>query len=359
MPSPARPRWLVALSALTIAGLGAAWRLDSRAGLGQVRSEASADRESAPPSSGDHVAAPPLSHRPIAGLDVTFLVTADAHLGWGRVESSTTDADHRPAPIEAVHRRQLDDMRSLAGIPYPPELGGAVAEPRGLLIAGDLTEHGTPEEWHKFLDFYGPGGRENRLGLPVFEGMGNHDQTARSYLARQVALRHGAEFYSWNWQSLHLVCLGIAPDARVLAWLERDLAWTGSEVPIVLYLHYPLAGLYSDTWFSRRGFRDALRDLLVGYNVVAIFHGHFHVSGTYRWQDKDVYLVGSPKDPWRTFAVVHATETEFAVSLWNYDLHAWSWWHKKPMVRPTHFPVYGQAAPPGFEYPPLVQEPKE
>jgi 3',5'-cyclic AMP phosphodiesterase CpdA len=290
---------------------------------------------------------------------VTFLVTADTHLGWGQVEASTADADHRPAPIEVVHRRQMDDMLGLAGIPYPSEIGGAVAEPRGLLIAGDLTEHGTPEDWRRFLDFYGPGGRDNRLGFPVFAGIGNHDQTAQAYVAHQLGLQHGREFYSWNWQTLHLVCLSIAPDKRVLDWLEQDLAWTGFERPIVLYLHYPLAGPYSDTWFSREGFRDRLRNLLAEYNVVAIFHGHFHASGSYRWQNTDVYLVGSPKDPWRTFAVVRATEKEFAVSIWNYDLHAWTWWHRKPMVPALGFPLYGRNVPPGFEYAPLVQEPRD
>jgi 3',5'-cyclic AMP phosphodiesterase CpdA len=289
------------------------------------------------------------------GLDVTFLVAADMHVGWGAVEASTADSDHHPAPIDVVNRRLIQDMNRMAGRSYPPVLGGVVARPLGLLIAGDLTEHGSESDWAKFRSYFGLDGRDGPPRLPVFEGIGNHDQAPGDFVAQQVAARHGSDFYSWDWGDLHLVCLGIAPDPRGLGWLEQDLARIGPELPLVLYLHYPLAGPYADTWFSREGYRAKLADLLRRYNVVAIFHGHFHATGTYRWEGKDVYFVGSPKDPWRSFAVVHVTDTTLGVSSWNYDLHAWWWWHQKSINGATREAILGERVPPGFEPSPLIE----
>jgi hypothetical protein len=298
----------------------------------------------------------PAQRRRAGGLDVTFVVAGDLHLGWGAVEASTADSDHHPAPIDDVHRRMIEDLNHIAGKPYPADLGGVVARPLGLLVAGDLTEHGSESDWNKFLSFYGLDGRDGQLHLPVFEGIGNHDQAPGDFVPRQVVARHGSDPYAWDWGDLHVVCLGIAPDARGLAWLEQDLARVGAELPLVLYLHYALAGPYGDTWFSREGYRDRFRDLLRGYNVVAIFHGHFHGSGAYRWEGRDVYSTGSPKDTWRSFSVVHVTDTRLSLSSWNYDLHAWWWWHDKGINGAARDARTEVSVPAGFEPLPLVEQ---
>ncbi len=333
--------------ALLAAGLGWWW---------PKQPPRSAPAPSVDPSPVAPSAGPPRPvRRRAGGLDVTFLVAGDTHVGWGAVEANTADSDHHPAPIEAVHGRLIRDLNRIGGRPYPDALGGVVAPPLGLLIAGDLTEHGTESDWAKFHSLYGQNGRDAQVHLPVFEGIGNHDQTPDEYVVRQVIRRHGSDPYAWDWGDLHLVCLGIAPDGRGLSWLQEDLGRIDPLVPLVLYLHYPLAGPYADTWFSRGGYRDQFRELLRDHNVIAIFHGHFHAAGNYRWEGKDVYSLGSPKDTWRSFAVVHVTDSAFSVSSWNYDLHAFWWWHRKGINGAPRDAVLGQKVPSGFEPLPVLE----
>jgi hypothetical protein len=264
-------------------------------------------------------------------MDVTFLVTADTHLGywWARVPVPDAPAG---IGIEDVNARAIAAMNSIAGTPYPPRLGGAVGEPRGVLIAGDLTEAGWPNEWARFEAMYGLTGKEGLLRYPVFEGAGNHDKHAGTFVEEQIKRRHGGARYAWDWDDIHLVCLGEAPNDDDLAWLQGDLERAGPDVGIVIYLHFPLAGAYSKGhWFGDGDYHDKLARTLAPYRVLGIFTGHFHASGLYRWRGHDAYLVGSAKHSWHSFAVVRVTDDRMTVASYNYDRRGFWWWHEKPV----------------------------
>jgi len=67
--------------------------------------------------------------RPLAGgTDVTFFVAADTHFG------------HRG--IDRLNSGQIAAMNDLPEALLPARIGGTVGRPRGLIIAGDLTENG-------------------------------------------------------------------------------------------------------------------------------------------------------------------------------------------------------------------------
>src|SRR5690606_9422534 len=135
--------------------------------------------------------------------------------------------------------------------------------------------------------------------LPLYDGVGNHD----FWDIRQRAIkRHGALWYSWDWGDLHVVCLGEAPDSKTLSWLKQDLDGLEQNIPIVMFLHFPFKGPFSDTWFTRDKYDDKLFDTIQGYNVIAFFHGHYHGSGLYKWRGYDVFNVGSAKHDWHSFA---------------------------------------------------------
>lgn len=263
----------------------------------------------------------PVAHTPPkGGTDVTFFVTADTHLGYFLMEEANT--------------AQIRAMNALPHVAYPSGIGGEVDRPRAVLVAGDLTESGTESEWRAFERLYGRDGTDGLLTFPVFLASGNHDRRTDHgrVVLDAIRRRHGSEFYSWDWGDLHLIFLDEAPTDRGLRWLRQDLARTGRQRPIVLFLHFPMAGPYSDTnWFGKGTQKPRLAAMLRGFQIVGIFHGHYHKSTRTSWQGHDVYNVGAPKHLWRSFAVVHVTDTTMTVVSRDWVRHTWRWSHVKPI----------------------------
>jgi hypothetical protein len=329
-----------AVTLLVGAGLAAVPSLRRRAPHPAPPTSASPAANAGPPSPASApaaaeavTAAPPpprLPRKPKGGMDLTFLVTADTHVGFW--EKIPVPGKPSGVPLDDVHRLAIDAMNGIGGTAFPRALGGAVGAPRGLLIAGDLTEMGQTWEWARFESIFGLTGKEGWIHYPVYEGAGNHDVGYGTFVEEQIARRHGAKRYSWDWDDVHLVGLGVAPDAADLAWLRADLDATGEEIGIVLFFHYPLEGPYSrENWFAEGGYHEKLGEVLRGRRVLGIFNGHFHASGTYRWEGRDAYLVGSAKHSWHSFAVVHVTDTRWTVASYNYDRREFWWWHDKPL----------------------------
>ncbi len=261
------------------------------------------------------------------GTDVTFYVASDLHFGLGYPDDLTKlppNPTTSPVGLEKDNVALLRRVNTMEGRAYPTELGGKVASPRGLLITGDLTEWGRKEEWERFLAFYGPGARDGGARPPVFEIVGNHDKVNGPWVEAQVAARHGGRFYAWDWDDVHFVALGEAPDDEGIAFLERDLSRVDLDVPLVVYLHRCLLGPWSDdNWFGDGNFRDRLAHALEGHAVRAIFHGHHHASGHYLWHGYDVFKPGAVKDNAHTFVVAHLTEAESTFAYFDYNTDAW------------------------------------
>lgn len=243
----------------------------------------------------------------VFGTDVTFLVVSDTHFGY--------------PGVEAVHERLVASVRAIEGTPYPPSIGGAVASPRGLVVTGDLTEWGRPGEWERFLAFYGP---EGKLGIPVLEMVGNHDTGPGPWVRERVRERHGGHPYAWDWGDLHLVALGEAPDDAALAFLADDLEKLEPDVPVVLFMHLPLAGPWSTGhWFGDGPFRDRLAAIVDGRCILAVFHGHHHRRDRYAWHGIPVVKPGAVKHEGRYYAVVHVTDERLTVTWRDYARSAW------------------------------------
>ena len=256
------------------------------------------------------------------GTDVTFLVVSDTHFGFGG--------------IPAAHETLIPKLNTIGGREYPSMIGGVVALPRGLLVTGDLTEWGKPDEWEPFAATYGLTGKEGKLRIPVFEVVGNHDKVSAHFVEEQVAARHGGgRFYSWDWDDLHFVALGEAPDDEGLAFLARDLEKLAVDVPLVLYFHLALAGPWSTgNWFGEGTFKERLAGLLEKRSVAAIFHGHHHATDHYTWHGFDVFKPGAVKDGAHTFAVVHVTDERMTVASFDWDHDTWAAPFEKRMPLP-------------------------
>lgn len=239
-------------------------------------------------------------------LDVTFAVVSDTHLGH--------------AGGETKNRAMVAALGRLEGRPYPGgKRAGTVSHVRGLLIAGDLTDWGNPSEWDAFKDIFGLSDGGAGAPFPVFEVVGNHDKVRGPWLSAEVDKRHGSKgAYAWNWDSLHLVALGEAPEDEALEALERDLAKVDVRRPLVLLFHRPLAGEWSEDRPSPRQ-KARLRDLLRGRDVVAIFHGHHHARAHYVWEGIDVFKPGAVKDGAPSLAVVHLGADALTVATFDWQ----------------------------------------
>ncbi|MBW2522893.1 MAG: metallophosphoesterase [Deltaproteobacteria bacterium] len=264
---------------------------------------------------------PQLSRRRgLQATDATFFVAADTHLG--------------AAGMAAANRRQVEAMNALPGTRWPARSAGRVAVPRGVIVLGDLTESGSFDQWRQFVALYGHTGTEGLLRFPVWLCTGNHDRSmlAAHGVLDQVRLRHGALRYGFALDDVRFLCLDQYPGERGRRWLARQLERVGPEAPVVLFFHYPLSGMLAGGW--RPEDKEQLALTIVRFNVLAIFHGHFHKSERYRWQRHDVYNPGSPKHRWHSFLAVRITDQHMIVASWDWDRRSWAWFHYQPL-RPT------------------------
>ena len=270
------------------------------------------------------------------GMDVTFLVTADTHFGVG-VQDDDPASKRSVQDTQGIEKHLLREVRSMNAIEgkaFPARVGTSVGKPLGVLVAGDLTDMGHPAEWSRFVAYFGRDGTDGLLKYPVFETWGNHDKNHGWYVRREIEKRHGHVRYTIDWQDLHLVCLGEAPDDADLQWLKADLERVGRDVGVVLYMHYPLKGPFSENnWFGNGDYRDRLADTIEGYRVLGIFHGHYHISTRYKWRGLDVYNVGSPKHGYCSYAVVRVTDDRMVVGSWDYRDERWKWVHDKAVFK--------------------------
>ena len=221
----------------------------------------------------------------------------------------------------------LQVMNDLPGQPFP--LGGAVEEPVGVLVAGDLVDAvGDPANWAFYKELFHPRG-EARLRYPVYEIAGNHDLGTDptgggwTYVQRELVARNRERpgslsfdpegyHYSWDWGSYHVVALQVFPGAvprpvygnpsswndpkGALDFLREDLRARVGESgrPVFLLWHYGLRGWGLDMWWTPEDL-EALRAVLEPYNVVLILHGHEHRYERYGWEGYDVIMAPSPQ----------------------------------------------------------------
>jgi cytolysin (calcineurin-like family phosphatase) len=240
---------------------------------------------------------------------VTFIVTSDVHY----------DAFENEDRNDRV-RDTLRHMNAITDIAWPEELGGGLVQrPRGVLVLGDVIDdgdrifqgkHQTPRQWLLFEADFGLDGTDGLLDYPVYETWGNHDgppisrerygfsfqaQLKKRNLFRQQKgwlsnLSDNGLHYSWDWDDVHFVQLGIYPADRQHPEVKYNPAWHdpqgalrflkddlheqvgSSSRPVVLTSH---CGFDTDWWHGDDW--KALYEAVKPYNVILYLYGH---SGT-------------------------------------------------------------------------------
>lgn len=255
--------------------------------------------------------------QPVAGTsatlhpnrDITFIATSDCH--YDAFENE--DRNDR-------NRDTIREMNAITSSQWPGQIGGGpIKRPLGVLVLGDVIddgdrvlrgEHQTPRQWSLFQADFGLDGRDGLLDYPVFETWGNHDgppvgkdkhgfssqaqlrnrNRLRKEKGRLTGLSPNELHYSWDWDDVHFVQLGIYPadvqhpkirynpvwhhPQKALTFLKEDLTRNigKSGRPVVLMSH---CGIDADWWHEedKEVFYDAVKD----YNVLLYLYGH---SGT-------------------------------------------------------------------------------
>lgn len=234
---------------------------------------------------------------------VTFLFAADIHAC--RMETGLSPHCREEGKTDENLRAHVNGLNALAGTPWPTEVAGApsglscAGQPidvgRGLVIGGDMTNDGggqttPPSEGTQLFQFtqrYQQGVGEDRVHMPVYVGLGNHDLDQdgparhedwyRRELRDYVELNHRpsvifhplvpvenydseSDCYSWNWGRLHLIqAHRFAGDrnkgasGHSLPWLARDLATFAADGrPVVLFQHYGWDPFSVERWNPAR-----------------------------------------------------------------------------------------------------------
>jgi cytolysin (calcineurin-like family phosphatase) len=238
--------------------------------------------------------------------NVTFISTSDPHYRESERREQTDRNRLTVLEINEIHRRT-----------WPEELGGGpIDPPRGVLMLGDCIDDGdrvidgkhvTPEQYRFFVADFGLDGTDGLLRFPVFETWGNHDGppvgkerhgfSFQAHLKRRNRARKAKGLidhlstnklhYSWDWDDVHFVSLGIYPadeqrDAvrysavwhdpqDALTFLKTDLAENVGQSgrPVVLMSH---CGVDTNWWLPPdwRAFYNVAKP----YNVVLYLYGH-------------------------------------------------------------------------------------
>ncbi len=240
--------------------------------------------------------------------DVVFLAASDSHY---------RHPDHPLGHHNDMNRASVEEMNRAEDLEWPRKLGGGrVGRPRGVVMLGDLVDDGdlaigdrvvTREQWSRFVEDVGLDGTDGRLRWPVFETWGNHDgppaATARCGFSVQAQIverncrrlqagriarvSKSGLHYSWDWDDVHFVMLGLYPadqasrQARyspvwhdpqgALSFLREDLEEQVGQSgrPVVLMSH---CGFDTD-WWAPTEWR-AVYDVAHRYRVVLYLYGH-------------------------------------------------------------------------------------
>jgi len=254
---------------------------------------------------------------------VSFFVVGDTHYLASKEQTSELDEKSR-----GVTSRLVDWLNKLPDWKLPESVGGGrVISPRGVVHVGDVIDtgdkHGRTQvamqetEWRAFTEDFGLDGQDGRLKLPVYEVHGNHDAPSGQGLAIDgikqrnpkrpglVNVSENGLHYSWNWNDVHFVSLGIVvgPVKEVvrkrryapldsLPFLIDDLSQHAKDGRPVVVVHHIDVTRYSGpcdpTAEPTGGEWDlcdvaAYYELLTRHNVAAILYGHTHARNVFRW----------------------------------------------------------------------------
>jgi cytolysin (calcineurin-like family phosphatase) len=184
----------------------------------------------------------------------------------------------------------------------------ALGDLRGVVGLGDCTDGGTAAQWEQYSRIYASVSNGGQMPCPVYEGYGNHDLSTNVWLPmaernaqlKDMRLSANRQCYSWDWQDVHFVQLNLYPGtaAKCLQsyeFLTNDLATCvgNSGRPVILFHHYGFdTTVMKGEWWPT-GSLALYSAAISNYNVTAIFSGHMHGAGPFKFGSIPAYNISS------------------------------------------------------------------
>jgi len=198
-----------------------------------------------------------------------FALLGDSHLNLTKTGDEANYTAHFEKVIKQVNDARVDFV----------------------LIAGDLTQSGKPEEFSQFKT------EISKFRFPVWVVPGNHDignkfsnpdKGEHVTLARMEMYRKhmGPTWFSADCAGVHIVCInssilgsGFELERQMWAFIEKELT-TSTVKPTILLMHYPLFLKEPDEpgnyWNVEPEPRARLFGLLKKSNVKMVLSAHLH-----------------------------------------------------------------------------------
>ncbi len=284
--------------------------------------------------------------------DVTFIHISDQHYNSEKKN------------VYPRSRRTVRAMNRIAGTPYPDGIDGRVDKPRGVVLSGDMTDRGKPEEWKIFQKYWGLTGKEGMLKLPMYGGAGNHDvglAAEDGYVRKQIIRRNPKRpgnvttsenglHYSWDWDDVHFVNLneyagledtdpypevsnGLRkiqrygnPAEKSLQFLRKDLKLNvgSSDRPVVIVQHYGFDDFAFRPWGEEAAWwteEQALRlwEAIEEYNVIGILGGHNGSEDRFTWHG----IPTQHLDDMVRFGVYRISDRNMTLAMYNSKSERW------------------------------------
>ena len=211
--------------------------------------------------------------RPSGRVLATIATANDVHFGETECGKTGDPAVDAIGPVLSVPSDAT---------PYPELMNGAIVDemlaldPDAVVVKGDLTDTGRPEEYEAFLRCYSP------LGARLHHVRGNHDAMRDPELARQDTP------YAVTLDGVVLAVLDTTVPGRVggalpapqREWLD-DLAASTAD-PVLVFAHHPTANADPDYALVIDD-HLALLDLVARReNIVGYLAGHTHTNRVLR-----------------------------------------------------------------------------
>jgi len=141
------------------------------------------------------------------------------------------------------------------------------------LITGDVTDHGTPQQYRQYLEDI------KNFHHTYYTLPGNHDvRWWNSNGKNDFVERIGPLYQSFDYKGVHFVLLDTTVTFELegkvnkaqLKWLREDLKTVPKDMPVIFFAHHPFRIMDDVTG------RDELLRTAAGHNLIAFLSGHMH-----------------------------------------------------------------------------------